>query len=170
MSPSQQLTIEQVISRAKKAAKQGNLAVAQQLYQAVLQHQPRHPIATQGLRLLQKELPRRQSLQAQTANPSQDQINALINLYHSGQMSQAEQSCRQLLQTYPQSLIVLNLLGAALSSQGQLQQAVQVFDKVIRLEPDYAQAYSNRGNALTGLGQLEEAVDSCNKAIELKPD
>jgi len=169
MSPSQQLTIAQALSRAKKAAKQGNLAVAQQLYQAVLQHQPRHPIATQGLRLLQKELPRRQSLQAQTANPSQDQINALINLYHSGQMSQAEQSCRQLLQTYPQSLIVLNLLGAALSSQGQLQQAVQVFDKVIRLEPDYAQAYSNRGNALTGLGQLEEAVDSCNKAIELQP-
>ena len=105
MPPAQQLTVKQALSRAKKAAKQGKLAVAQQLYQAVLQHQPRHPIATQGLRLLQKELPRRQSLQAQTANPSQDQINALINLYHSGQMSQVEQSCRQLLQTYSQSLI-----------------------------------------------------------------
>ena len=40
MSPSQQLTISLALSRAKKAAKQGNLAVAQQLYQAVLQHQP----------------------------------------------------------------------------------------------------------------------------------
>ena len=40
MSPSQQLTIEQAISRANKAAEQGNIDVARQLYSAVLQHQP----------------------------------------------------------------------------------------------------------------------------------
>ena len=83
MSTSQQLTIEQVISRAKKAAKQGRVAVARQLYNAVLQHQPNHLLATQGLRLL-KESPPHQLVQAQSANPSQDQINVLVNLYHSG--------------------------------------------------------------------------------------
>ena len=57
VSQSQQLTIEQTISRAKKAAKQGNTAVALQLYNAVLQHQPNHPIEKEGLRKLQKELP-----------------------------------------------------------------------------------------------------------------
>ena len=41
MPPAPQLIIEQAISRAKKAAKRGNLAVAQQLYQAVL-----HSLAT----------------------------------------------------------------------------------------------------------------------------
>ena len=66
-------------------------------------------------------------------------------------MSQVEQVCRQLLQTYPQSLIILDLLGAVLAGQGQLQQAVQVFDRVIQLQPDYAEAYSNRGNVLTEL-------------------
>ena len=86
MSPSQQLTIEQVISQAEKAAVQGNIALARQLYSAVLQHQPNQPIAIQGLRELQKELPHHQSVQIQTADPSPDQINALINLYHSGQM------------------------------------------------------------------------------------
>ena len=109
MSPSQQLTIEQVISQAKKAVRQGNIAVARQLYQAVLQHQPSHPIATQGLRELQKELSQHQSVQAQAANPSPDQINTLINLYHSGQMTKVVQACKELLRTYPQSLIVLNL-------------------------------------------------------------
>ena len=49
MSPSRQLAIEQAISQAKKAARQGNVAVAQQLYNAVLQHQPNYLIATQGL-------------------------------------------------------------------------------------------------------------------------
>ena len=87
MSPSQQLTIEQAISRAEKAAVQGNIALARQLYQAVLQHQPNQPIAIQGLRELQQELlPHHQSVPAQTTNPSPDQMNALINLYHSGQM------------------------------------------------------------------------------------
>ena len=38
MSPAQQLTIEQAISGAKKANKQGNVAVARQLYNAVLPH------------------------------------------------------------------------------------------------------------------------------------
>ena len=136
MSSSQQLTIEQVISRAKKASELGNLAVARQLYRAILQHQPNHPIATQGLRQLQMELPHHQSLQTETANPSPDQINVLANLYHSGQMTKAEQACRELLRTYPQSLIILNLLGAVLAGQGQLQQAVQVFDKIIQLKPD----------------------------------
>ena len=102
MPPSQQLTIEQAISLAEKAARQGNVAVARQLYNAVLQHQSNHPIATQGLRVLQRGTPhQQQSLQAQTANPPPDQINALINLYQSGQMTKAEQACNELMQAYP---------------------------------------------------------------------
>jgi len=54
MSQSQQLTIEQAISQAEKMARQGNVAVARQLYRAVLQHQPNHPIATNALRLMEK--------------------------------------------------------------------------------------------------------------------
>ena len=70
MSPAQQLTIKQALSRAKKAANQGNLAAPA-------------AICPEG------------------ASP--DQINALI-LYHSGQMTKAKLACRELLQTYSQSL------------------------------------------------------------------
>lgn len=45
MSQSQQLTIEQAISQAEKTARQGNVAVARQLYNAASQHQPNHPVA-----------------------------------------------------------------------------------------------------------------------------
>ena len=152
MSPSQELTIAQAISRAKKAARQGDVAVARQLYSAVLQHQPGHPIAIQGIRELQQGLPHHQSVQAQAASPSPDQINTVVNLYHSGQMTKTEQACKELLQSYPQSLTILNIFGAVLAEQGQLQQAVQVFDKVIQLRPDLAAAHSNRGNAPQSLG------------------
>ena len=167
---SQQLTIEQALSRAKKATKQGKTAVAVQLYNAVLQHQPNHPVAKKGLRKLQAGLPHNQAAQIETADPSQDQINALVELYHSGQLIKTEQACRELLQTYPQSLVVFNVLGVVLCGRGKLQEAVTSYDKAIRIKPDFAEAYTNRGNALKELGQLGEALRNYDKAIQINPD
>ncbi len=164
------LTIKQAISRAKKATKQGKRAVALELYNAVLRHQPNHPVAKKGLRKLQKGFPHKQSVQGETANPSQEQVNTLVNLYHSGLMMEAEQFCRKLLLIYPQSLFVINILGAVLQGLGRLQEAVESYGKAIRLKPDYAEAYFNRGNALKELGQLVLAVESYEKAIQFKPD
>ncbi len=56
---------------------------------------------------------------------TQDQLSALIELYRSGQLTKAEQSCRELLQSYPQSSMVLCVLGAVLQDLGQLEQAVK---------------------------------------------
>ena len=152
MPQSQQLTIEQALSRAKKATKQGNTAVAVNLYNTVLQHQPNHPVAKKRLRELQKELPQNQPVGTEISSPSQDQINSLVNLYQSGQMTKVELACGQLLKSYPQSLAVINILGAALSGQGKLQEAVQVYNRAIRLKPDFAGTYSNRGAVLGNLG------------------
>ncbi|NOR51647.1 MAG: tetratricopeptide repeat protein, partial [Gammaproteobacteria bacterium] len=160
MSKSQELTIDEALSRAKKATKQGNLADAIELYSVILQHQPQHPLAKKRLRKLQKSLPRNQTVPAQMLNPPQAQVDALVNLYGSGNLIKAEQVCNELLHIYPQSLIVLDVLAAALRRQGKLQEAVKAFDRSIQLKPDYAEAYSNRGVALKKLGQLEEAVKS----------
>ena len=65
----QALTIKQALSRAKKATKQGKTAVAVQFYNAVLQHQPNHPVAKKGLLKLQKGLPHNQAVQEEIANP-----------------------------------------------------------------------------------------------------
>ena len=170
MSKTQQLTIDQAISLAEKEVGKGNFPKALQLYNAVLQHQPDHSIAKQGLHNLQKELPRNQFVQARMTNPSQDQIDALFNLYNSGQMTDTEQACKELLQTYPESLIVINVFRAALIGQGKFHEAVQTFATAIQLKPDYPEAYSNRGIALKDLGQLKEAVESCAQAIQLNPD
>ena len=111
-----------------------------ELYTAVLAHQPNHPFAKKALRKLQKGLPQNKPVKTETSSSSQDQANALVKLYQSGQMTKTEQACRELLQTYPQSLFVLNILGAALSGQGKLQEAVQTYDKAIQLKPDFADA------------------------------
>ena len=168
MSPSQQLTIEQALSKAKKAAKQGNTAIAVKLYNAILQKQPNHSIAKKGLRKLQEA--QNKSPEAGISDPPQDQITVLVNLYNSGQMTETEQACRELLQAYPQSPVATNILGVSLIGQGRLQEAVASFDKAIQIKPDFIDAYYNRGNALKQLGQLDEAMQDFDKATQLKPD
>ena len=127
-------------------------------------------IAKKGLRKLQKELPQTPSMKEKMSSPPQDEIDALVNLYHSGQMIKAEQASRELLKPYPQALVVINVLGAALRGQGKLQEAVQAYDKAIQLNPDYAQAHYNLGVTLKELGRLEEAEASYRKAIFRKND
>ena len=51
-------------------------------------------------------------------DPPQDQLNALANLYHSGKMIRAIHTCKELLKTYKQSLVLFNILGAALQATG----------------------------------------------------
>ena len=116
-----QLTVQQAISKAKKAIKKGNTAEALELYTAVLKHQPHHSFAKKELRKLQNGLSKSQSIKAASPNPPQDQITALVDLYRSGQTRKTEQTCRELLQTYPQSSRVMNILGEALRSQGKLK-------------------------------------------------
>ena len=157
---SQQLTIQQALSRAKKAAKKGKIANAVELYTAILQQQPNHPIAKKALRKLRKSSPQNQSVETETSSPSQGQIDSLVNLYQSGQMTETEQACRELLQAYPQSVFIMNVLGATLSVQGKLQEAVQTYNKALQLNPDYAKAHSNLGITLRDLGRREDAEAS----------
>ena len=167
---SPQLSIEQALSKAKKAIKQKNFTLAQQLYSAILQQQPQHKIAKKGLHKLQKSNPINQVKPAQALSPSKDQINALIELYNTGRSAKAEQICRELLLTYPQSLFLFNMLGAALKAQGKFTEAIQTFDKAIQLNPEHPEAYNNRGIVFGDIGQLDQAVNNYDKAIQLKPD
>ena len=170
MSHSQPLTIKQALSKAKKAAKRGQIESALELYNAVLAYQPNHPVAAKAVRNLQKTSAGRQAGRAYAANPPQDQIDTLIALYRSGDMLKMEEACREVLNTYPKSPLVINSLGAALKGQGRLQEALMQFDAAITSNPDYVDAYSNRGVTLQELGRLEEAIASFDKAIKLKPD
>jgi tetratricopeptide (TPR) repeat protein len=166
---SQPLTIAEALSQAKKAVRQGNNALAAQLFEAILQQQPKHPVARKGLRRLQRSAPGSVVPQAQ--------IDALLTLFGSGQMDLVEKSCHKLLSTSAQSAIVINILGSALQAQGRYQEAVQEFDNAIRLQPNFAEAFNNRGNALKELAELnrnaanyESVIASYEDAIRAKPE
>lgn len=104
------------------------------------------------------------------APPSEEETDALIRLYRTGQLGKAEQACHRLLETCPGSRRVLNILGPVLLNQGKLRQAVATYDTLIRLRPDDPQAYNNRGIVFKMLGKLESAIENYEKALSLAPD
>ncbi len=165
MSNTHELNIKQALTTAKKLTKQGKISEAINLYKNILKQQPRNLKANKSLKKLQSN----QVSNKEVQTPSQDQINVLVNLYNSQNLEETENACKKLLKNCPNSLIVLNIYGAALMGQGKLEEALKTFDKAIEIKPDFAEGYTNRGNVLKDLGQLEEALKSYNKAIKLNP-
>ena len=108
MAEARRLTIDQAIDFAQKEVNRGNVSKAIQLYQAVLQYQPNHSVAKDGLKTLQEKLAGNQSVQVTSKNCSQDELNTLINLYQSGQMVKVEKCSRELLHAFKQSSSFLN--------------------------------------------------------------
>ncbi|MDB4244183.1 tetratricopeptide repeat protein [bacterium] len=102
--------------------------------------------------------------------PTEEQLQSLINLYSQGQHQQALTQVSQLLEKFSESVNLYNILGAANQQLGKLDQAVLAYKNALLLKPDYADAYYNLGNALHKQGKLDEAIESYNKALLLKPD
>jgi tetratricopeptide (TPR) repeat protein len=119
------------------------LAEAEQLYQRILQLQPRH---FDSLHLV-----------------------GIIH-YQRGQYMEAVRQLDLALKINPSAAAAHNNRGNALRQLNRFDEALASCDKAIALKPDYAEAFNNRGNALNGLKRFGEALASYDKAIALKSD
>ena len=102
--------------------------------------------------------------------PTQTQVQTLIDLYTQGQHQETINQASQLLGQFPNSINLYNIMGAANQSLGNLEKAIEAFSKALAIKPDYTEAYNNMGNALKDQGKLEDAILAHNKALSLKPD
>lgn len=105
----------------------------------------------------------------QTKQPSQHEIQALIQLLNSGQSLAAETSAKALLKKYPTIFILHNVLGIALDAQRKFEEAIASYRMAADLQPRQADIHFNLGIALGNLDRTEEAISSYNKAIALQP-
>ena len=125
--------------------------------------------AGKGFDQLEKRLASSPSITSNTQEPSQEQLNSLVNLYTHGQYKEALTQASQLLKNFPNDINLYNISGAANQRLGNLEEAVEAYNKAISLKPDYADAYYNLGNALKEQGKLEDAIKAYKKAITLNP-
>ena len=160
-----ELSEEQALLKAKFYRKNGNIAEAQKMYEAVLKAFPRNKKAQQSLSTI-KKLYETRNIQ----NPPQEAINQLTNLYNQGQLSAVIEEAQTLAEHYPCDAFIWNIWGASAAQIAKLDQAVFAFQKVISLKPVYFEAYNNMGNALTNQGKLDAAIEAYKAALLLNPD
>ncbi len=105
-----------------------------------------------------------------SAEPSQQQVNSLLEHYQAGRYDAAETLAVSLTVRFPAHPFAWKALGALLKQTGRLAEALAAMQKAVQLAPEDGEAHSNQGNTLQELGRLEEAEASCAKAIALNPN
>ncbi|MDC1119673.1 tetratricopeptide repeat protein [Gammaproteobacteria bacterium] len=103
-------------------------------------------------------------------NPSQKQLDSLLEHYQNGRFNDAEKLAVSITNEFPKHQFSWKVLGAVLGATGKNSEAVDANQTAVALSPQDAKAHSNLGSTLKKLGKLNEAEASYRQAIALKPD
>lgn len=96
-------------------------------------------------------------------------LERAVGLHQRGELMQAEELYRAILNSHPRNFHALHLLGVARAQQGMPGEAVEFFRKALAIERKSAEAYCNLGNALQALNRHDEAIASYAKALAIRP-
>ena len=105
-----------------------------------------------------------------STNPSDTEINTLIQQYQAGRYGNAEKLAASLTKRFPNHQFGWKVLGVILQQIGRIHESLVPNQKAAALFPQDAEAHSNLGLTLQGLGRLNEAEASLRQAIALKSD
>ena len=111
---------------------------------------------------------KRQNLKAD--NPSQGQLNNLLEYYQNGRFGEAEKLAISITREFPQHVFAWKVLGAVLGKIGKTSEAVNADQTAVALSPQDADAHYNLGVTLQQLGRFNEAEASYRHATTLVPD
>ena len=137
---------------------------------AVLEQAKGKGVQGNGFDQIEKKLGSSSSKGSNTQDPPKEKLKSLISLYTQGHHQQALMQASQLLEQFPKSINLYNIIGAANKGLGKLEEAIEAYTKAISLKPDFAEAYNNMGNVLQEQGKLEEALEAYKKALSIKPN
>ena len=110
----------------------------------------------------------KQSLE--TNNPSQQQLDTLLEHYQKGRFNDAEKLALSIINEFPKDQFTWKVLGAVFGAIGRNSQALDANQTAVTLSPQDAAAHNNLGITYQELGKLVEAESSYRQAISLKPD
>ena len=159
------LSVEQALLRADGHLRKGEHDSARDLYDAVLAAFPKNALAQQGLARLSAAKSEASAKHA----PPEEQIGALIALYNQSRFQELVAQVEALVNDYPSSFVVWNILAAGQKALGRLAEAEKGFRKATELNPTYADAYNNIGVTLQEQGKLDEAISAYQRALEIQP-
>ena len=105
-----------------------------------------------------------------SANPSKQQLNSLLEYYQAGRYDDAENLAVSITQGFPKKQFAWKVLGAIYKQTGRISESLVASQKSVQLAPQDDEAHSNLGVTLQELDRFDEAEASYNRAIALKSD
>ncbi len=96
-------------------------------------------------------------------------FESAFELYHEGNLLQAEMLLKEIVHVQPNNTNALYLLAEISYRLGNYDSAIQYIRNALQYDPTNAEGYSNLGFILQGRGQLDEAVQCYQKALQLNP-
>jgi tetratricopeptide (TPR) repeat protein len=97
-------------------------------------------------------------------------LGQALQHHRAGQLPQAEQLYRRILQADPRHADALHLLGVLISQAGRDDLAIDYIQQALAIKPHVAAFHNNLGFSLQALGRLEEAELHYREAIALDPN
>ena len=109
-------------------------------------------------------------VESQSGEPTQEELDLLIQAYESSDFKAAEEIATKILKTNPSNELSCSVLAVLWTTSGRLAEALEASRRLVEISPQDARSHYNLGNALRGLDMLEEAVTSYQRALALNPE
>ena len=110
-----------------------------------------------------------EAVNADSENPSQQQLSSLLEHYQNGRLNEAEKLALSITNEFPKHQFAWKVLGVVLKQTGRVIDSLTAMQKSVDLMPQDAETHNNLGVTLQELGRLDEAEANLNQAIALKP-
>tara|TARA_B100000029_G_scaffold495726_1_gene561053 strand:- start:58 stop:1995 length:1938 start_codon:yes stop_codon:yes gene_type:complete len=152
---------------AEQKLKEGFVEEAIMIYGDILEKFPKNKRALEGIKALNKG-----SISGthKVQNPPQEQLQMILDLCSRGNWQQVLAETSRMIQRFPKSEILYNVLGAGRAALQEFDLAIKNYLTAIEINPQYAEAYNNLGIVLYEKGDFEAAIESYGQAIKIKPD
>jgi TPR repeat/Tetratricopeptide repeat len=102
--------------------------------------------------------------------PIQEKLALALEKHRQGQLDEAEQLYKQILQINPYHPDGLHLMGVLISQRGRDDLAISYIERALTVKPNVAAFHNNLGFSYLALGWFDDAVYHFQEALRLQPD
>ncbi len=99
-----------------------------------------------------------------------ERLTEAVRLHQAGELTQAEQIYREVLQLDANQPDALNLLGVLANQAGRPEVALNYFRRALAVQPAEAEFHINSASACKALGDVPAAISHYRQALRLKPE
>ncbi len=102
--------------------------------------------------------------------PHHQELIKAVRHHQAGDLDDAEQLYRKLLQLEPFHARALHLLGSLIYQRGRFAEAIEFLNRAIAVDDGNEEFHTDLGSAYNGLGQLDMALECFQMALQINPD